>query len=312
MTDVNGTSNIPMQTLRDIFGDALKENVAMAGYTTARVGGKADALVVLRNAHELESAVKRLWAENIAFHLIGSGANVLVSDNGLRGVVLINRANAIQINADGNPPTVRAESGAIFSSVARQAALHGLSGLEWACAVPGTVGGAVYGNAGAFGGDVNGSLLMAEILQQSGKIVWSCEEMSYSYRSSRLKRSHEPAIILAATMNLKQSDTATVQAQMDTYSDRRRSTQPPGASMGSMFKNPPGDHAGRLIEAAGLKGTRIGGAEVSKVHANFFVNNENATASDLYQLIRLVQSKVLKNTNVLLELEVELLGDWQE
>ncbi len=312
MTERNTTGNIPMNTLRDIFGDKLKENVAMSGYTTARVGGKADALVMIRNSADLEHAVSRLWQAHIPFYMIGSGANVLVPDQGLRGVVLINRANAIQIEAESTPPAVRAESGAIFSSVARQVALRGLSGLEWACAIPGTVGGAVYGNAGAFGGDVNSSLVLAEILQPSGKVVWSREEMQYAYRSSRLKRSHEPAIILAAKMALKHSDTASVQAQMDAFSAKRRSTQPPGASMGSMFKNPPGDHAGRLIEAAGLKGIRIGGAEVSTVHANFFVNDENATAADLYKLIRLVQSKVMEMANVELELEVELLGDWQE
>ena len=301
-----------MNTLHDIFGDKLKENVAMSGYTTARVGGKVDALVMIRNSADLEHAVSHLWQANIPFYVIGSGANVLVPDQGLHGVVLINRANAIQIEAESNPPSVRAESGAIFSSVARQVALRGFSGLEWACAIPGTVGGAVYGNAGAFGGDVSSSLILAEILQPNGKVVWSREEMQYAYRSSRIKRSHEPAIVLAAKMALSHSDAASVQAQMDAFSAKRRSTQPPGASMGSMFKNPPGDHAGRLIEAAGLKGTRIGGAEVSTVHANFFVNDENATAADPYKLIRLVQSKVMEIANVELELEVELLGDWQD
>ena len=187
-----------------------------------------------------------------------------------------------------------------------------MSGLEWAATIPGTIGGAVYGNAGAFGSDTATSLIMAEILQPSGKITWTSEELAYGYRTSRLKRSHEPAIILSAKLKLSQSTPEAVQAQMDANSAKRRESQPPGASMGSMFKNPPGDFAGRLIEAAGLKGTKIGGAEVSSVHANFFINKENAKAADLYQLIRLVQSKVMETSQVMLELEVELLGNWQD
>jgi UDP-N-acetylmuramate dehydrogenase len=248
----------------------------------------------------------------IPFYVIGSGANVLISDEGLRGIVILNRAHTVKVEAEHTPPCVWAESGAIFSSVARQAALRGLSGLEWATAIPGTLGGAVYGNAGAFGGSVKNSLILAEILQPSGKVIWTCAEMEYDYRSSRLKRNHEPVVILAAKMSLTHSSAETVQSQMEAFSAKRRATQPPGASMGSMFKNPPGDHAGRLIEAAGLKGTKVGGAEVSSVHANFFINRENATASDLYKLIRLVQSKVMETSNVKLELEIELLGNWQE
>ena len=302
---------IPMDKLRDIFGSALQENVSMSNYTTARVGGQVDGLLVVHSAAELENAVLNLWDLDVPFYVIGSGANVLVSDQGLDGIVILNRAHTIKIDTTHTPPTVWAESGAIFGSVARQAALRGLSGLEWANSVPGTVGGAVYGNAGAFGSDVNTSLIMAGILQRSGKTIWTCEEMAYGYRTSRLKRSKEPAIILDAKMKLSQSTVEAVQAQMEAFSAKRRSTHPPGASMGSMFKNPPGDHAGRLIEAAGLKGTVIGGAEVSPVHANFFINRENAKAADYYHLIRLVQSKVMETSNVQLELEVELLGDWQ-
>jgi UDP-N-acetylmuramate dehydrogenase len=303
---------IPINKLREIFGEALQENVAMHSYTTARVGGIVDGLLVVHSAAELEHAASTFWQMDVPFYVIGSGANVLVPDHGLQGIVILNRAHTVKIEAEQTQPTVWAESGAIFSSVARQAALRGLGGLEWACAIPGTVGGAVYGNAGAFGSNVANSLILAEILQPAGKIVWTCAEMEYDYRSSRLKRNHEPAVILAAKMILNHSTAETVQAQMEAFSAKRRATQPPGASMGSTFKNPPGDYAGRLIEAAGLKGTRIGGAEVSPIHANFFINRENATAADYYKLIRLVQSKVLETANIKLDLEIELLGNWQD
>jgi UDP-N-acetylmuramate dehydrogenase len=244
--------------------------------------------------------------------MIGGGSNVLIPDEGLQGVVVLNRAHTVKIDSAHAPPTVWAESGAIFSSIAHQVALRGLSGLEWAVSIPGTLGGAIYGNAGAFGSDMAANLILAEILQPSGKNTWTSEEMAYGYRISRLKRNHQPVVILSAKLKLSQSIPETVQAQMDANSAKRRGSQPPGASMGSMFKNPPGDYAGRLIEAAGLKGTRIGGAEVSSVHANFFINRENAKATDLYQLIRLVQSKVMETSQVMLELEVELLGNWQD
>ncbi len=144
------------------------------------------------------------------------------------------------------------------------------------------MGGAIYGNAGAYGGDMNGSLLLAEILHPTGKELWSVERMQYQYRSSLLKRERTAsAVILAARLKLERSSPGSVQEKMEAFSARRRSTQPPGASMGSMFKNPPGDYAGRLIEAAGLKGTRIGDAEISTVHANFFVNHGKASAADI-------------------------------
>jgi UDP-N-acetylmuramate dehydrogenase len=304
--------SLPIKKLRDVFGESLQENVTMSSYTTARVGGRVDGLVVVHGALELEKTVQLLWDLNVPFYVIGGGSNVLAPDAGLRGVVVLNRAHTVKIDTTHNTPAVWAESGAIFSSIAHQVALRGLSGLEWAATIPGTVGGAIYGNAGAFGSDMSSTLILAEILQPSGKITWTTEEMAFAYRSSRLKRNHEPAVILSAKLKLSQSTTEAVQAQMDAFSAKRRGSQPPGASMGSIFKNPPGDYAGRLIEAAGLKGTKIGGAEVSSVHANFFINRENATAADLYQLIRLVQSKVMETSQVMLELEVELLGNWQD
>jgi len=305
------STTLLISELHNLFGNRLQENVRIANYTSARVGGVADALLMVASADELAQAVRHLWDRNIPFVLLGSGANVIVSDAGVRGVVLLNRAHTVRINTEGQSPLVWAESGANIGTVARQAALRGLSGLEWAATIPGTVGGAVYGNAGAHGSDIQAIFMMADILHQtSGRQYWNCDQMAFEYRSSALKRSTHPAVILSAQFRLEHSTPAQVKARMDEFADRRKHTQPPGASTGSVFKNPPGDYAGRLIEAAGLKGARVGGVEVSRIHANFFINNQNATAKDYFDLIQIVRSKVHELFGVYLELEIELIGDW--
>lgn len=323
----NSPVSFALPALQAAFGERLLVNPSLSGYTTAHAGGAADALITANSAGELEQAAVRLWELDLPFVVLGYGSNVLVSDRGLRGVVLLNRARAIVFD-EGSPsenraPSVWAESGALIGSIARQAAIKGLSGFEWAATVPGTLGGAVYGNAGAHGGDMSDSLLLAEILHPTGKESWSVERMEYSYRSSRLKQSPAgspaisrldatQAVILAARIKLQRGDPDSVQARMDAFSAHRRRTQPPGASMGSMFKNPPGDYAGRLIESAGLKGARIGDAEISSIHANFFINHGAASAADIGKLISLAQQTVADRFGVALELEVELLGDWSE
>ena len=198
----------------------------------------------------------------------------------------------------------------MFSNLANRCASRSFSGLEWAATVPGTIGGAVYGNAGAFGGDTSGNLIWAEILTESSRERWSVEEMAYGYRTSILKRGAMKAIILSAELSLKNATKEEVSAKIGQFSERRKSSQPPGASMGSMFKNPQGDFAGRLIEAAGLKGTRIGNAEISTVHGNFFVNHGKTKASDIRALIELTQKTVKEKFDVALELEIELVGEW--
>lgn len=300
-----------VNSLRETYGERLQENVRMANFTTARVGGPADALLAVHSADELAAVAQSLWQMDAPFIVVGSGSNLLVSDQGYHGIVLLNQARNARFDDSGENPTVWVESGDNFSSLARQAGLRGFSGLEWASTIPGTVGGAVYGNAGAFGGNTAGILLLADILHRSqGREQWGVERMDYQYRSSALKRHPGDQIILAAMFWLTRKTPDAVKTKMDEFSARRRSTQPPGACLGSMFKNPPNDYAGRLIEAAGLKGTRIGGAEISPVHANFFINVAEATASDYDQLIRLAQTRVAEQFGVQLQLEVELLGDF--
>jgi UDP-N-acetylmuramate dehydrogenase len=195
-------------------------------------------------------------------------------------------------------------------TLARQCIFRGASGLEWAVTVPGTVGGAVFGNAGAHGSEVATNLRLATILQGNGEIRdWSRDDLKLSYRKSALKNGHK-GVVLAAEFELKRGDSEEMQAKVETFVSHRKRTQPPGASIGSMFKNPPGDYAGRLIEAVGLKRARVGGAEISPVHANFFVNRGSAKARDVYTLIALAQSKVREMFGVELELEIELVGDW--
>jgi UDP-N-acetylmuramate dehydrogenase len=242
--------------------------------------------------------------------MLGGGSNVLVSDRGFRGVVVLNRAKDVSFDK-GSQPKVRAEAGAVFANLARRCATHGLGGLEWAAAVPGTVGGAVYGNAGAFGGDTAGNLIRAGLLTENGRETWPVEKMEYGYRTSILKRQTLKIIVLWAELRLEHSTKEEVSVKISEFSERRKATQPPGASMGSMFKNPPGDFAGRLIEAAGLKGTRIGTAEISPVHANFFINHGQTKAEDVRELASLTQSKVAEKFGVNLELEIELVGEWE-
>jgi len=305
-----------LKSLDAAFGDRLRKRVPLARYTAARIGGPADLLIEAESVEELIQAAQLLWKEKAAFLVLGGGSNVLVSDAGVRGVVVLNRARSVRFETSTVSPTVWAEAGANFGVIARQAAVRGLSGLEWAAGIPGTLGGAVIGNAGAHGGDMSGNLLVADILHQKrGREQWSVEQFDYQYRSSVLKH-RQPgtaapeAVVLEARLRLVNSSPPAVQAKIDEYVAHRRRTQPPGASMGSMFKNPPGDFAGRLIEAAGLKGTRVGEAQISTLHANFFINLGSATAGDVYALIQLARRSVEEKFGISLDLEIELVGDW--
>lgn len=297
--------------LRSVFGGKVKTDVSLARYTAARVGGFARAMVVVDSADDLAFAADELWASDTPFVIFGGGSNVLASDAGIKQVVLLNRAREIRFEESPQSASVWAGSGANFGSVARRAAARGLSGLEWAAGIPGTIGGAVFGNAGAHGDDVAGCLQMADILHRDNRREqWDSSDLQFSYRSSLLKRDKLDAIVLSAKFNLYPATPDSVQQKMDEFSEFRHRTQPPGASMGSMFKNPPDDYAGRLIEQAGLKGTRIGDAQISDLHANFFINLGDATARDIYNLIELAQRTVKTKFGVMLELEIELVGDW--
>jgi UDP-N-acetylmuramate dehydrogenase len=308
----------PIDELYAKFGDQVKENVPLAPYTSARIGGPADIFITADSAAELARIVKCLWKLEMPFTLLGGGSNVLVSDKGVRGVVVLNRAKGVKFHAAPSrvdQPSVTVESGVVFSNLANRCAAREFAGLEWAATVPGTIGGAVYGNAGAFGGDMAGNLIWTELLTEHGREdftreKFTVEQMGYGYRTSVLKRGEVKAVVLSAELSLKNSTREEVTVKIQQFSAHRKATQPPGASMGSMFKNPPGDYAGRLIESAGLKGTRIGNAEISPVHGNFFINHGATKAEDIRALIQLVQKIVKAKLDVELELEIEVIGEW--
>lgn len=299
----------PIDLLYAKLGESVKENVSLAPYTSARIGGPADIFITADTVADLARAVRLMWKHDMPFILLGGGSNILVSDKGVRGVVILNRTKGVKFHS-GDGPSVTADSGVVFSNLANRCASKGLGGIEWAATVPGTVGGAVYGNAGAFGGDMAESLISAELLTENGRETFTVEQMGYAYRSSALKRDEVKGIVLSAELRLMNSTKDDVTVKIQQFGAHRRATQPPGASMGSMFKNPEGDYAGRLIDTSGLKGTRIGNAEVSPLHGNFFINHGNTRAADIRELIEKVQKTVKEKQGVDLELEIEFIGEW--
>lgn len=301
------------QSAISVLQAAIRVKEPLARYTTARIGGPADVLVEATRAEELKDIVIAARQWDVPLTILGGGANVLVSDAGIRGLVIVNKAKRIEFREGGQ---VWCESGAVLPTLARECLAHGLIGLEWAVGVPGTVGGAVVGNAGAHGRDTAADLISATILNETNDVAeWSKAELEFEYRSSRIKRQRRgthrmPYVILAATFHLTPADPIQLAKKADEFNDYRRRTQPPGASLGSMFKNPPGNAAGNLIDQCGLKGTRVGDAEISTVHANFFVNHGRAKANDVKALIDLARQQVKEKFGIELELEIELLGEW--
>jgi UDP-N-acetylmuramate dehydrogenase len=298
---------VALAALRAAFGKRLHLEEALARHTSARIGGPADLFLVAETLSDLREAARIAWDHDLQLFVLGGGSNILVSDAGVRGLVVANRARGIEFEA----VRVRAESGVNLSTLARRCIGEGLAGLEWAIGVPGTVGGAVVGNAGAHGGDMAGCVESARVLQSDDvERAWSNAELAFAYRTSAIKRNAAKSVILDVALMLKPEPTEAIQARADEYNAYRKSTQPPGASIGSMFKNPPEDYAGRLIDQVGLKGKVVGKAQISPVHANFFVNLGDARGADVYALIDKARRAVLAQFGVRLELEVQLVGDW--
>ncbi len=300
-----------MKALQDRLGDRLLAAEPLARFTAARLGGAAEWLYIAREPpEELAQVVKLAWAEGLPVRVLGGGANVLVSDEGVPGLVVINRVSEITAGVWHGGRNLAVSSGTGLTVLARKCQALGLAGLEWAVSVPGTVGGAIVNNAGAHGGDMSQVVRDVVVLDaRHGPQMLTPAELDYGYRTSSLKaRADKRFLVLMALLALQPDDPAAIQTRLDTFIAYRKQTQPAGASLGSIFKNPAGDYAGRLIEAAGLKGYTIGGAQVSPVHANFMVNIGRASALDYYRLIRHAQATVLRKLGVELELEIELLG----
>ena len=258
------------------------------------------------------TALRLAREHSVPVMVLGGGSNALFSDAGVRGLVIANACRSVQ-QRDGQ--VVWAESGVNLAGLARQSMRWGLSGLEWCVSVPGTVGGAVVGNAGAHGGDIAGSLLRATVLNPDGSLTeWPMARFRYGYRSSALKtllHSGQPApIVLSAAFQLRAGDTAEMEGWAAGFLAHRRATQPTEPSAGSIFQNPPGDYAGRIIDSLGLKGHTIGNAQFSTVHANFIVNLGGATAADVLALIDLARRGAWDVLGVELTPEILFLGDW--
>ena len=303
----------PMNSWMDELEQArvgeITQQVPLSGYTTWRIGGPADVMVVPGGKEELAKTISILHRHEVPWITIGKGSNMLVSDKGFRGVVI--RPEKALEYAEFQGPIVTAGAAFSFIRLSIMAGREGLTGLEFAGGIPGTVGGAVYMNAGAHGSDVSRIFKSAEIVLETGElVVWGPEEIAFSYRHSRLQEAGSRGIVLEATLELESGDRKEIAAAMATHKERRRRTQPlQQPSCGSVFRNPPGNHAAKLVEEAGLKGFSIGGAQVSTLHANFIVNTGQATAEDVLTLITHIRSTVKDRTGIDLMPEVLVVGE---
>jgi UDP-N-acetylmuramate dehydrogenase len=294
-------------TLRELNIGKVLENEPLANHTTWKIGGPADVFVIPKDKASLIRAVQTLHPLRVPWKPIGRGSNLLVRDRGLRGVVFKVSDVLDHLRFEGNKVYVGA--GYSFIKLALMASREGLTGLEFAGGIPGNVGGAVYMNAGAHGSEISRILKQAEVLLETGELAtYSAKELEFSYRTSKLQSSQ--TIVLEVVFELEHGDRMQIASAMAKHKDRRRLTQPlqlPCA--GSVFRNPQNDHAGRLIESAGLKGYRIGGAEVSTQHANFIVNIGQASAQDVLTLMEHVQSVIAEKFGVKLVPEVLVVGE---
>jgi UDP-N-acetylmuramate dehydrogenase len=316
------------------LGVALISDEPLARHCTFRIGGSADLFAAADDIHTLERLINLATDHSIPVTVLGGGSNVLISDLGIRGLVIANQARELKVSMpasglrdaleervpDGwkleeSSPYLVADSGVTLAGLARWAIREGWSGLEWAVCVPGTVGGAVVGNAGAHGGQIADNLRWALIAYPgSGRRVMMAGQMGFGYRDSTLKQllvaGKLPAIVLRAGFHLVPGNPEEMTARADSFLAKRRASQPVEPSAGSVFRNPPGDHAGRLVEVAGMKGHRIGDVQVSPRHANFIINTGEGRAVEVDALIRLIQQRVLERTGIELVPEILYLGDW--
>ena len=302
------------------LGDRICRNEPMSLHTSFRIGGPADLYAVAVSARELVELVSLAQKHDIPYLIIGRATNILVSDKGIRGLVIENGGQetcfADDVSFDrAQDRVLYAESGALLGNLAHESAKRGLDGLAWAVGIPGSVGGAIVGNAGAYGGYISDVIQKVTVLTADGTVqALSAKEMGFGYRTSRFKgqgaRGKRQEVILSAEFALHPEAPEVLAKQMADYMRRRAESQPTEPSAGSIFKRTEQYPAGFLIEQAGLKGLRIGDAQISPKHANFFVNLGAARAADVQALIDLAREQVWKQFGQQLELEIELVGEW--
>lgn len=282
----------------------------MARHTSFGVGGAADYFVLPRDYNQIMQVITYCNHHGIRWYMMGKGTNLLVSDRGLRGVVIAIGENLGEIRVAGT--AITAQAGAALPRVSAIAKANSLAGLEFASGIPGSVGGAVAMNAGAYGGEMKQVLRRVLALSPAGEFVtFTLEQMSLGYRTSVFQGNGHT--ILEAELELQAGDRELIQEKINEYSRRRREKQPlDKASAGSTFKRPPGHYAGQLIESCNLRGVRLGGAAVSEKHCGFIINENQATAQDIYRLIRKVQAEVREQHNVDLQPEVKIWGEFDD
>ncbi len=292
-------------TLHRLFPSA-KLDEPLRRYTAWKIGGPADALLEPGSVEELIRAVNTARENGIPVTILGGGTNVLVRDGGIRGLTIRLAKSLNGVEMDGL--RVVAEAGVLYPVLANTTAAKGLAGLEFATGIPGTVGGAVYMNAGAYGGETKDVLLWADVFRDGEVVRMHNGDLEFSYRYSVLQE-HPGWVVLRAGYELSPGDPEELKARIKEFRAQRMNGSPSRPSCGSTFKRPPGDFPGRVIEAAGLKGTKVGNVEVSPVHANYFVNLGGGTAEDAIKLIELVRETVRERLGVELEPEVRVVGE---
>ncbi|MDO5457088.1 MAG: UDP-N-acetylmuramate dehydrogenase [Atopococcus tabaci] len=296
-----------IENIKQAFPNAdIKLNESLSNYTYTKTGGLADAAIFPKNQEEVAAVIKWLRDNKIELTIIGNASNLIIRDGGIRDAVLI-LTDMDDIAVDGK--RVTAKSGASIIDTSKAAYEAGLTGLEFSYGIPGSVGGAVYMNAGAYGGEVREVIETVTVLTREGNLkTYSNEEMNFDYRYSKIQESQD--IILETTFLLESGKKDEIWEEMDELMALRQSKQPlEYPSCGSVFKRPPGYFAGKLIQDAGLQGKQIGGVQVSTKHAGFMVNVDEGTATDYIELIQYVQAAIKEKFNVILETEVRVIGE---
>ncbi|MFE8703626.1 UDP-N-acetylmuramate dehydrogenase [Cytobacillus sp. FJAT-54145] len=293
--------------LNELQVGKVKELEPLANHTTIKIGGPADIFIEPSSVENLRKTMEVINQNNLKWTVIGRGSNLLVSDSGIEGAVIKLGAGINELEVNGTE--IRVGGGYSLVSLATSISRSGLSGLEFASGIPGSVGGAVFMNAGAHGSDISKILTKAYVLFDDGKMEWlTNKEMEFSYRTSVLQK-NRPGIVIEAVFQLEEGEKESIFAEMQKNKDYRKETQPwnfPCA--GSIFRNPLPNYAGKLIEVAGLKGHSIGGAKISEMHGNFIVNTGTAKAEDVLALIQYVKDTIFELYNVKMETEVEIIG----
>lgn len=293
--------------IKSISQESIRLDEPMKNHTSFKIGGPADVFISPRTIEEVRSAVGICRKNKIPFYIMGNGSNLLVKDKGFRGVIIQIYKNLSEVKIEENE--VWAESGILLSALSKKIMAKSLTGFEFASGIPGTLGGAIYMNAGAYGGEIKQVFVSADIMDEEGKILTlSNEEMNLGYRSSILQK--KEYIVLNAKLKFQKGNIEEIQERINYLTEQRTTKQPLNIpSAGSTFKRPEGYYAGKLIMDAGLRGYSIGGAQVSEKHCGFIINKENATAEDVLNLIKHIQNTIKEKFGVSMDTEVRVIGE---